>query len=153
MATVVVKLVNLTGAHVAYFGEKDYQQLAVVRRLAADRVLPSDVRACPTVREPDGLALSSRNRYLSAEQRTAAAELPAALFAARDAIERGREPAGVERALFERLTDAGFAVDYAAVRDAATLGSPEDSRELRILVAAKLGETRLIDNVAAVHPG
>ena len=152
VATVVLKLLNVVRPGAVLLGEKDFQQLAVVRRVIADLNVPCAVAARPTVREPDGLALSSRNRYLSPAERATAAGLPAALFAARDAVEAGAAPAAVARRFADRLSAAGFAVDYAVVRDAATLGPPGDARALRVLVAAKLGNTRLIDNVAAVRP-
>ncbi|MFH5806379.1 pantoate--beta-alanine ligase [Alienimonas sp. DA493] len=153
VATVVLKLLNMVRPAVAFFGEKDWQQLAVVRTMANDLNLPYLIESVPTVRDADGLALSSRNRYLSPEQRAAAAELPAALFAARAAIAAGDAPAEVERALTDRLSAAGFAVDYAAVRCPTTLGPPpaKPPYTVRILVAAKLGGTRLIDNVAATR--
>ena len=152
VTTVVAKLLNLVRPDAAVFGEKDFQQLAVVRRMAADLNLPCAIESAPTVREPDGLALSSRNRYLSADDRAAAAALPAALSAARDALAAGEAPAEVERAAADRLAAAGFAVDYVAVRDPDTLGDPTGP-ELRVLAAAKIGGTRLIDNVAATRPG
>jgi len=151
VATVVLKLLNLVRPDGAHFGEKDFQQLAVVRQMVSDLNLACEIHAEETVREPDGLALSSRNRYLSTEERSAAAELPAALFAARDALETGTDPQAVEAVLLDRLTAAGFAVDYAVVRDPETLGPPTEY-VMRVLVAAKLGSTRLIDNVAAVRP-
>ena len=153
VATVVLKLLNVVRPDVAVFGEKDFQQLAVVRQMVTDLNLPYLIESVPTVREDDGLALSSRNRYLSPEQRTTAAELPAALFAARDAIQSGEPAATVERRLAKRLTTAGFAVDYAAVRCPTTLGPPpkQPPFSVRILVAAKLGDTRLIDNVVATR--
>ncbi|QDT17887.1 pantoate--beta-alanine ligase [Alienimonas californiensis] len=153
VATVVLKLLNMVRPAFAFFGEKDWQQLAVVRTMANDLNLPYLIESVPTVRDADGLALSSRNRYLSPEQRKTAAELPAALFAARDAIEAGAVPADVERTLADRLTAAGFAVDYAAVRCPTTLRLPPEwpPFSVRILVAAKLGGTRLIDNVAATQ--
>ena len=151
VTTVVAKLLNLVRPDAALFGEKDFQQLAVVRRMARDLNLPCEIQSVETVREPDGLALSSRNRYLSAGDRVAAAELPAALFAARDALAAGEPPADVERAAADRLAAAGFAVDYVAVRDPATLAGPAGP-EVRVLAAARIGGTRLIDNVAATRP-
>ena len=151
VTTVVAKLLNLVRPDAAVFGEKDFQQLAVVRRMARDLNLPCAIESVETVRDPDGLALSSRNRYLSPEDRAAAAELPAALFAARDALAAGEPVAGVEHAAADRLAAAGFAVDYVAVRDPTTLGEPTGP-DLRVLAAAKLGETRLIDNIAATRP-
>ncbi|NNJ27545.1 pantoate--beta-alanine ligase [Alienimonas chondri] len=153
VATVVLKLLNMVRPAVAYFGEKDWQQLAVINTMANDLNLPYLIEPVPTIRDDDGLALSSRNHYLSPEQRRIAAELPAALFAARDAIESGVDPVSVENALAERLSNAGFAVDYAAVRCPTTLGPPpaKPPFTVRILVAAKLGDTRLIDNVSATR--
>lgn len=141
VATVVAKLFALSGPCLAYFGEKDYQQLEVVRRLAADLSLPAEVVACPTVRAPDGLALSSRNAYLSEEERRAAPALFRALLAGKAGVEAGeREPAAVENAMRALIEDEpAVEVDYAVAR-------PGES-EWRLFVAARLGATRLIDNL------
>ena len=150
VATVVLKLLNLAGPDAAYFGEKDFQQLAVVRRMARDLDLPVEIVGRPTVREPDGLALSSRNARLSPADRTRAVELSRTL---RDARDRLREDAGMdadalERTMRDRLADAGFAVDYAVLRDADTLGPVTPDTTGRVLLAAAwLGGVRLIDNV------
>ena len=147
VATVVLKLLHLVRPAAAYFGEKDFQQLAVVRRAVADLNVPVEVVGVPTVRGADGLALSSRNRYLSPAERSAAVALPRGLAEARDALAAGADAGDAERRLAARLADAGFRVDYAAVRDAATLGPPAGG-PLRVLAAATIGSTRLIDNVA-----
>lgn len=150
VATVVAKLFALAGPCRAYFGEKDYQQVLVVRQLAADLSFPVDVVACPTVREPDGLALSSRNRYLSADERLAATVLWRALATAA----ASGEPDGDRlRALMARFVSAEPEVelDYAEVADPLTLeplGTVEG--EARLLIAARVGTTRLIDNLALV---
>ncbi|BBE34258.1 pantothenate synthetase [Sphingosinicella microcystinivorans] len=149
VATVVSKLLNQAGADFAMFGEKDYQQLLTVRRMAADLDIPTEIVGVPTVREADGLALSSRNAYLSAEERARAALFPKTLMAARDAIRAG---AAVETVLAEAeaaLRAAGFLPDYVALRDAETL-LPVTAldRPARILSAIRLGSTRLIDNLA-----
>lgn len=141
--TVVLKLLNLTGAQVAFFGEKDYQQLTLIRAMVADLNVPVMVEAVPTVREPDGLALSSRNRYLSAEDRAAALALSAALRAGAAAAAGGAE--AVLAAAQARLH--GLAVDYLALTDPA-LGPAPEQGEARLLVAARIGPTRLIDNTA-----
>jgi pantoate--beta-alanine ligase len=150
VATVVAKLLLSVTPDVAVFGEKDFQQLAVIRRLVADLDLPVEIVGVPTVREDDGLALSSRNAYLSGEERQRAVALPNALKAARDAI-AGGEPVGtvLERG-FELLTQAGFSpIDYFALVDAATLEPlAEPTREMRLIAAAGMGSTRLIDNLA-----
>jgi len=149
VATVVTKLFNQTGADVAYFGEKDYQQLAVIRRFVADLDMALEIVGVPTQRDDDGLALSSRNIYLEDEQRAKAIALPRALGVAARAIGRGDDP---ETALAEArgaLTAAGFTVDYVALADAETLvESPAADRPRRLLAAARMGTTRLIDNVA-----
>src|SRR5438477_47131 len=134
----------------ALFGEKDFQQLAVIRRMVADLAIGVEIVGVPTVREPDGLALSSRNAYLSAEERKRAVALPNALTAARDAI-LGGAPVGtaLQRAK-QSLIDAGFLrIDYVALVDAATL-EPLDERQadMRLIAAAVIGTTRLIDNIA-----
>ena len=148
VATVVAKLFAQVRPDLALFGEKDYQQLAVIRRMAADLDMAVEIIGVPTVREPDGLALSSRNVYLSAAERAAARALPDALAAAAAAIAAGA-PAGpeLERAR-ARLAAAGFdPIDYVELRDAETL-APLDraDRPARLLAAARLGRTRLIDN-------
>ena len=147
VATVVAKLFNQVRPDVALFGEKDFQQLAVIRRMAADLDLDLEIVGVPTERDSDGLALSSRNAYLSAAEREAAAELPRALSEAASAIAGG---AGISEALAgarQRLEAAGFVPEYVELRDSASL-SPVDrlERPARILAAARLGSTRLIDN-------
>jgi len=154
VATVVTKLFAMAGACRAYFGEKDFQQLALVRRLVADLSLPVDVVGCPTVRDPDGLALSSRNVRLSAAERQAALALPRALAVGRSRIGAGeRRPAAVERAMAESVADEPLVeLDYAVVVDAERLEPPptlETDRPLRLLAAAAVGSVRLIDNCAA----
>jgi pantoate--beta-alanine ligase len=151
VATVVAKLFNQVGPDAAYFGEKDYQQLQVIRRLVADLDFPIEIVGVPTQRDDDGLALSSRNIYLDEEERAKAIALPRALGVAARAIARG-VPA--EEAIGEAqnsLVAAGFVVDYVAVVDAETLAeAPAPDRPLRLLAAARMGQTRLIDNVAIV---
>jgi len=148
VATVVLKLFNQIAPDIAYFGEKDFQQLAVVRRMVADLDLPVEVAAVPTQREDDGLALSSRNVYLDEEERRRAVALPRALGETARAIARG-EPADAAIAhALAQLSAAGFAPDYVELVDALSLGAPEPGSPRRLLVAARLGTTRLIDNVA-----
>ena len=145
MLTVVAKLMSLTRPDVAVFGEKDFQQLVLIRRMAANLSLPVQVVGVPTVRDVDGLALSSRNRYLTPEQRVAALAIPAALAAAADAARHGEEAAlsaGHRVLAAEPQVD----VDYLAVTDP-LLSSPPVRGEGRVLVAARVGSTRLIDNV------
>jgi pantoate--beta-alanine ligase len=155
VATVVTKLLALAGRCRAYFGAKDYQQLVVVRRLVADLSFPVEVVACPTVRDVDGLALSSRNRFLGADERAAAPVLFRALRAGAASILAGElDPAEV-RILVSAIVEAEPLVDldYAEVVDAATLEVPEKlDGELRLLVAARVGATRLVDNVGVVVP-
>jgi pantoate--beta-alanine ligase len=151
VATVVLKLLIATMPEVALFGEKDFQQLAVIRQLVRDLGLPVAVVGVPIVRDADGLALSSRNAYLSADERRRAVALPQALEEARSVIRAGREPvATVLAAARAKLVAAGFErIDYVALVDAATL-EPIDTldREARLAAAASLGKTRLIDNIA-----
>lgn len=150
VATVVNMLFNIVQPDMALFGEKDYQQLLVIRRMVADLCLPVQVLGVPTVREPDGLAMSSRNGYLSAEERARAPHLYRALGRARDRISGGEtDYAAVEAEGAQALSGAGFRVDYFSVRRAEDLvpASPED-RSLVILAAAWLGKARLIDNLA-----
>jgi pantoate--beta-alanine ligase len=155
VATVVAKLFNLAGPCRAYFGEKDYQQLVVVRRLAADLSFPVEVVGCPTVREPDGLAKSSRNVYLTPEERRAAPVLQRALQAGAAAIAGGEtRPAVVEELVAAAIEAEPLAqLDYAAAVDAATLAPLDPLRgEVRLLAAARFGKARLLDNVGAVVP-
>ena len=150
VATVVSKLFSLLGPGRAYFGEKDYQQLAIIRRLAADLSMPVEVIGCPTYREPDGLAMSSRNVYLTAEERPAATVLWRALQAGRQAVADGsRDPSEVEAAMAAVLAaEPKASPDYSAVVDPATLARPDLlAGELRLLVAASVGRARLIDNL------
>ena len=151
VATVVTKLLNIVQPDVAVFGEKDYQQLLIIRRAALDLCMPIEIVGVRTAREPDGLAMSSRNRYLSAEQRALAPAIYAELDRARVAIEAGDEDfAALERRGSEALRQAGFRPDYFEIRDAATLEAPgPQSRELVVLTAARIGRARLIDNVRA----
>jgi pantoate--beta-alanine ligase len=152
VATVVAKLLIQAGPDIAVFGEKDYQQLQVIRRLARDLDLPVQIVGAPIVREADGLAMSSRNAYLAPSERPVAATLNRVLSGAIGRL-RAREPvAGVEAAAVAALTDAGFArVDYVEVRrpeDLARLGPGPLDSPARILAAAVVGRTRLIDNMA-----
>jgi len=149
VATIVAKLLIAGLPDRAFFGEKDYQQLLVVKRLARDLALPTEIVGCPTVRERDGLALSSRNAYLSAEERPRAPKLHGMLRVLAGKLKRSREP--IDLAEGKRaLAAAGFAVDYLEIRNAETLSPVSDwkSEPLRVLVAARLGKTRLIDNIA-----
>ena len=149
VATVVTKLFNQTGADVAYFGEKDFQQLAVIRRFVADLDMPIEIVGVPTQRDDDGLALSSRNIYLDEEQRAKAVALPRALGVAARAIARGDDPDAVLAEARATLHAAGFVVDYVALADAETLADdPAADQPRRLLAAARMGATRLIDNVA-----
>jgi pantoate--beta-alanine ligase len=146
--TVVAKLLNITRPAVAFFGEKDYQQLTLIRRMAADLELGVGIATVPTVREPDGLALSSRNVYLTAEHREPALALSRALRAGRDAAEGG--PDAVLAAGSALLAaEPGLAVDYLALRDE-QLGPAPESGPARLLVAARVGRTRLIDNIGLI---
>ena len=149
VATVVAKLFHIVQPGRAYFGEKDWQQLALVRAMTRQLNMPVEVRGVATVRAPDGLALSSRNRYLTADERERAPLLHCALEGAGRAIASGRKDyAAIERGVCEELTAGGFQVDYVAVRDADRLVVPDAAtKRLRVLAAARLGRTRLIDNV------
>ncbi len=153
VATVVTKLLNLVQPDVALFGEKDFQQLLIIRRAAEDLCMPVEILGLPTTREPDGLAMSSRNRYLTPEQRAVAPHIFAALERARVAIESGREDfAAIESEGLAALKGAGFRPDYFEVRDAETLATPsEASKSLVVLTAARIGRARLIDNVRAAR--
>jgi len=150
VATVVAKLLNQSLPDAAFFGEKDYQQLQVIRRLAADLDIPVEIVGVPTVREADGLALSSRNAYLSAAERRVAPALHGALAHLAAALEAGPgDIAGILAGGREALTEAGFTeVEYLELRDAVTLAPIAGlDRPARLLAAAWLGPTRLIDNL------
>ena len=153
VATVVTKLFTIVAPQRAYFGQKDFQQLAVVRRLVADLNLPVEVAGCETVREPDGLALSSRNVYLTEEQRPYATALHAALQAGRRRLAAAETSAPAVREAMERvlLDTPGVKVDYVAVVDPDTLEPLERNEPGRTrvhgLIAARLGPVRLIDNM------
>jgi pantoate--beta-alanine ligase len=152
VATVVAKLFNQVRPDIALFGEKDFQQLAVIRRMAADLDFGIEVIGVPTEREEDGLALSSRNVYLTEAERLQARALPRALGTAAAAIENGGEVADALARAEAALIEGGFqSVDYVALCDAATL-QPVTSldRPARLLAAARIGAARLIDNVAVV---
>lgn len=153
VATVVAKLFAIVGPCRAYFGEKDFQQVAVVRQMVRDLSIPVDVVACPTQREPDGLALSSRNAYLTAPERAAAPVVHAALVAGRMAVDAGeRDPAAVRRLMAELIAAEPLAeLDYAEVVDARTLQAVDPlAGELRLLAAVRFGRARLIDNLGTV---
>jgi pantoate--beta-alanine ligase len=150
VVTVVAKLLHLVGPSRAYFGQKDAQQLAVIRRMVDDLAFPNQIVACPTVREPDGLAVSSRNAYLSAPERQRATVLYRALQAGRAAFLAGRrDPAAVEaaaRALLEG--QPGVEPDYVALVDAVSFEPAKQAEPGQVLaIAARVGRTRLIDNV------
>jgi pantoate--beta-alanine ligase len=154
VATIVAKLFNLVGPDLAVFGEKDYQQLLVIRRLAHDLCFPVEVISAPTHREADGLAMSSRNRYLDAGERAAAPALFQALRQTAAALALGLDE-------FEQLAAqglamleaAGFRADYFEIRDAGTLGEPTAGKDLVVMAAAWLGRARLIDNLRVEAPG
>ncbi len=156
VTTVVAKLFAIVGPSRAYFGRKDAQQLAVVRRMAVDLDLPVEVVGCPLVREPDGLAMSSRNSYLDADERRAAAILSSALYLASEAVVAGeRDPRALRRLLVDTVAGVpAVRLDYAEVVDAATL-EPIDriGPDTLVALAAFVGKARLIDNVTISFPG
>lgn len=152
VATVVLKLFNLVQPDRAYFGQKDAQQVRIIQQMVRDLNVPVDVRVCPIVREADGLALSSRNDYLEAEERRRATVLYRALTEARQRIEAGeRDAAAVRQAMVEQIASvAGAVLDYAAVVDADTLQAPVQivaERPVLLALAVRFGGTRLIDNL------
>jgi pantoate--beta-alanine ligase len=150
VASVVLRLFNVVTPETAVFGEKDYQQLAVVRRMVADLHLPVHIVSAPTIRERDGLAMSSRNQYLTAREREAAPALFEALRRCRQQLLAGeRNFASIQRQATRRLRRAGFRPDYVQIRNASDLSpATATSRDLRVLAAARLGRARLIDNIA-----
>lgn len=149
VATVVCKLFNMVQPDIAVFGEKDYQQLHIIRRMVEDLQMPIEIAASPTVRESDGLAMSSRNNYLDPRQRQIAPLIYRCLLQTADALQRGKgDRRQLEQAAAATLEDAGFVVDYYTVRNADTLDPADaDEKKLVILTAARLGGTRLIDNI------
>ena len=149
VATVVLKLFNIVQPQIAVFGKKDYQQLYVIRQVAMQLNLPVEIVGGETLRADDGLALSSRNHYLSATERTEAVFLYQTLMDTRQAVLGGsRDFASLERQAVQSLAARGWKVDYVAIRDQNTLLQPKSGeRELVILAAARLGHTRLIDNL------
>jgi pantoate--beta-alanine ligase len=148
VTTVVAKLFNMVQPDVAVFGQKDYQQLMLIRRMTADLDMPIEIEGRPTVREPDGLAMSSRNGYLTADERARAPALFATLQRLAAAVAAGTEPAVAERDAIRALTAAGFEPDYVSVRRRLDLALPgADDRALVVLAAARLGRARLIDNL------
>lgn len=151
VATVVLKLLNLVQPHVVLLGEKDYQQLQVIRRLVADLALPVEVQGCPLIRDPDGLAMSSRNAYLSADERQQALVLSRALFAAQQAYAAGerRRDVLLQRADAVLASQPALRLDYLELRDAADLSLPPErlERPAVLLLAGFIGRTRLIDNL------
>lgn len=154
MATVVTKLLSIVGPCAAYFGEKDYQQLAIIRRFVADLSLPVDVVGCPIIRADDGLALSSRNTYLDAEQRVAAAVVNRSLRSAASLIESGESDPEVVMAHIATIVgqEPLAELDYAAAVDPDTLEVPEQIGDhCRLLIAAKVGKPRLIDNLGVTR--
>ena len=149
VATVVLKLFNIVAPDVAFFGAKDYQQQLVIRQMVHDLDLPVEIATCPTIREADGLALSSRNRYLDAGQRRQALSLSAALTAGCDRYLAGEDDvAGVNAVMRTTMESAGVAVDYAVTCDPVTLTELKGPQSrMVLLVAGRLGSTRLIDNL------
>ncbi|MGH8063596.1 MAG: pantoate--beta-alanine ligase [Pseudoxanthomonas sp.] len=148
VCTVVTRLFNQVQPNVAAFGKKDFQQLAVIRQMVTDLAFPIEILGGSIVRESDGLAMSSRNQYLGADERPVASEIRRTLLAMREAIVAGQSRDAVEAEASRRLTEAGFVVDYAAVRRP-DLGEPEqgETGAKVALIAARLGKTRLIDNL------
>ena len=164
VTTVVLKLLNITLADVAFFGQKDYQQCCVIKKLAADLNMPVKIAVCPTVREPDGLAMSSRNRYLSPEERTQALVLSRSLALAQQLVDDGETDTQVIcRLIREKIETSPLAqIDYIAIADPATLeelptipASPPshttgNSARAVVLLAVRFGSTRLIDNALLI---
>lgn len=148
VATVVAKLFNMVQPDLALFGEKDFQQLLVIRRLVEDLAMPIEILGVPTIRESDGLAMSSRNGYLCADERSIAPVLYRTLTAAAANLVSGRSIPLVEQDALEALSNQGLRPDYVSVRRAADLAEPTDEdQELVVLAAAYLGRARLIDNL------
>ncbi len=150
VTTVVSKLFHLVQPDMAVFGRKDYQQLKVIERMTRDLGLPINIVGAETQREDDGLALSSRNQYLSADERRTAAQIHVTLQQMRELLATGKDRSMIEQASASRLRRLGFEPDYVAIRRAADLAEPDtgEGEHLVGLIAARLGRTRLIDNLA-----
>ena len=148
VATVVAKLLNIIQPDVAVFGNKDYQQLQVIRTMVADLLIPVTIVGADTTREPSGLAMSSRNMYLSAEEKQTASMLYSTLTTIGDALQNETQISATLKYEKERLTSNGFVLDYLEIRDAEDLSKSYTEADFAvILVAAKLGRARLIDNL------
>jgi pantoate--beta-alanine ligase len=155
VATVVAKLFAIAGTCRAYFGEKDFQQLAIVRRMAADLSFPVDIIGCPTSREPHGLAMSSRNRYLTADERARAAVIHQALQAGVALVGSGESSVSAITVAMKAVlaTEPELRLDYVELVNPHTLVVPESvAGEVRLLIAGRLGKARLIDNIGATSP-
>jgi pantoate--beta-alanine ligase len=150
VATVVTKLLNMVSPDLAVFGEKDYQQLSVIKQLVSDLNIPVDILGAPTLRETNGLAMSSRNQYLSDMEREQAAGLYQTLLSVEEELQQGNKDfATLELSAMNKLEQLGFLPEYVDIRHANTLEPAKlDDNALRILVAARLGKARLIDNIA-----
>jgi len=148
VATIVLKLLNMVQPDAAYFGQKDYQQAAVIRRMVADLDVPVEIRVCPIIREPDGLAMSSRNRYLSPDARRRAVVLWQSLELARQLVAGGeRDAAAIARQMSERILAVGATIDYVALVDPDSLAAVgQITGPTLALLAVKIDSTRLIDN-------
>lgn len=153
VATIVAKLLNIVGPDRAYFGRKDAQQAAVIKRMVADLSWPVEIVVCPTVREPSGLALSSRNAYLSAAERDRAAILYGALDAGRRALQEGGGPAAAELAMTQAVAgEDGVELGYARAVDPDDFTAPRPEGPVLLVIAARIGGARLIDNVLVDAP-
>jgi pantoate--beta-alanine ligase len=152
VSTVVAKLFHIVDPHVAVFGEKDFQQLTIIRKMVADLCMPVTIVGAPTVRDADGLAMSSRNQYLSDEERSAAPRIYETLLAAIQRLRAGDvDFVSIEGSGLQALQTAGFRPDYFAVRQAQDLSPPRpDTQHLVVLTAARLGKARLIDNMQVI---
>ncbi len=149
VATVVAKLFNLVVPDVAFFGQKDAQQAAVVEKMARELSFPIEIEVCPTVREPDGLALSSRNAYLTPEERVSALSLWRALQRGRQTFEETRDPERTEKAMWGVLAETvGVVPDYAYAVDPVSFRPAAPGGRMLLVVAARVGKTRLIDNLS-----
>ncbi len=147
VATVVSKLLNIVQPDIAFFGNKDYQQFLVIKKMVTDLHIPIEIVAVETVREEDGLALSSRNRYLNIRERKIAAELYKALLEVAEAVKSGKDDyQKLEASAIAHLESKGFKIEYLNIRNTSNLGEPT-GKQLLVLAAARLGKARLIDNI------